>query len=365
MYRHDPQLTGRSPYRGPRKGRIRWRYKPGGSIQSAITIGPDSTIYFGFVYEGPSQATSLHAVSPQGIKKWRAPVGVGPESQPLVTADGTIFIGGSFLYAIGPDGAVRDSVALTNDHVSPFINIGLDGTIYIEAEGHMVAVDQRGTVVWRVIHGTHMVTHNFPISPDGRLLYVVGGPFPQDTLYALHTSSGSIEWKFPFPSPAGHTFTAHPVTSSEGTVYFGIGHTPLLPPPIVKQYGMYALDVAGKLLWCYDDEPVSEVAIDGNGRVCFSAAQRRVLSLDCSGVVNWQASAPEMLFNPVCDKEGVAYFCSLRGLYGYDRRGRLLWFVPFEGHVTRVSPPAIGYDGTLYVGTFNRPLTDGTLYAIE
>jgi outer membrane protein assembly factor BamB len=54
----------------------------------------------------------------------------------------------------------------------------------------------------------------------------------------------------------------------------------------------------------------------------------------------------------VCDAEGNIYFGSSEGNYFYalNKTGELLWKVPLNGY-EYYSSPAIGSDGTLYIGT--------------
>jgi hypothetical protein len=47
MIKHDPQLTGRSPYRGPQSPTIIWTVDMPHGIFSGPVIGEDSNLYFG------------------------------------------------------------------------------------------------------------------------------------------------------------------------------------------------------------------------------------------------------------------------------------------------------------------------------
>ena len=99
MYHHDPQSTGRSQYKGPRQGKIKWTFKPDSSafIWPGIIIGPDSTVYFSTIYEKTRQGKKsfLYALNPDGALKWKYQFNDCNFSDyaPLIVTDGTIFLG--------------------------------------------------------------------------------------------------------------------------------------------------------------------------------------------------------------------------------------------------------------------------------
>jgi len=47
MFLHDPQHTGRSPYRGPQEGKVEWLFDAGIWVYSSPVIDLDGSIYFG------------------------------------------------------------------------------------------------------------------------------------------------------------------------------------------------------------------------------------------------------------------------------------------------------------------------------
>jgi outer membrane protein assembly factor BamB len=364
MFHHDPQSTGRSQHKGPRKGRIKWTFQPDGAIQSAITIGADSTIYFAVCYEGTEQTSYLYAVRPEGKLQWKLRLHVGPESQPLIVADGTIFIAGEALYSVNPDGSLKFSVNLGNE-LSPFLNIGLDGTLYLVVDRELCAVNQDGTMSWRTDGGEFSIFYS-ALSPDGNTIYLYSRVYENDqyhaVLCAVRATNGEIIWKYPL---SGQKTYYSPMVDSDGNIYLGTEETQALS----GKYAFYSLSLEGKQNWsyvgCIDQEPT----IDPKGRVYFQEglAQRWLVSLDYFGHLRWRKETAINMTSFICDNEGVVYHCSANNVSAYNSDGELLWQVPLVGNISRISPPAIGNDGTLYVGTFANPFpfNDSKLYAIQ
>ena len=95
-----------------------------------------------------------------------------------------------------------------------------------------------------------------------------------------------------------------------------------------------------------------------------------IISVDFLGNLRWQKESSEPAQSPfISDRDGSVYLASYYywpsscHITAYDNNGNVRWKIPFDGNVTRVAGPAIGRDGTLYVGTFAGK--DSKLYAIE
>ncbi len=73
MFRHDPQHTGRSLYRGAQSAMLKWRFKTESGIASSPAIGSDGTIYIGsndgYIY-AISSARSISKKEPL----WEMPI---------------------------------------------------------------------------------------------------------------------------------------------------------------------------------------------------------------------------------------------------------------------------------------------------
>ena len=359
MFHHDPQSTGRSQYSGPKMGEIKWKFKPGGAIQSAITIGSDSTIYFSTCYEGENQSSFLYALNTNGTLKWKLQLKLAPEAQPLIVADGTIFIATEKLYAVNPDGSLKGSASLGNV-ISPFLNIGIDGILYLVVDRQLVAINQQFDIIWKICQNNGFMVLNFPFSPDGKVLYVFNY---LDSLYytalcAIEASNGEILWTFPTEDVNTQLKVIPPTADSDGNIYFGAYGS------LSNKSGFYAINDKGEKMWKYSSNPTSEPVIDSYGRIYFPETFH-LISIDLLGNLMWKIESELYQTTAICNKDNIIYLCSPEHINAFSENGDLLWQIPFVGNVTRISPPAIGEDNTLYVGTFNAPMFESWFYAIK
>ena len=125
-----------------------WDYTSTGSpIRSSPVIGNDGTIYFG------SDDTFLYAITPNGVLKWVGPVGAISESggdglisgkmrsSPAILSDGTIVVGtqSGTLYSVnGKTGNILSSIDVEGPiETSPVV--GADGFVYVTTTNGIVS----------------------------------------------------------------------------------------------------------------------------------------------------------------------------------------------------------------------------------
>ena len=368
MFHHDPQSTGRSPYRGPRKGKIKWTFKPGGTIYSAVVIGTDGTIYFPVTNWDHADSSGLYALSQNGKLKWWFPIPLVSEVQPLIAADGTIFIvGGRYLhlYAINPDGSLKNEFNFSFE-LSTRMSIGKDGVLYVTADntekGELYAVGQDGNIIWKMMPPHFFGFQNIPISPDGGTLYLfdkMKGTNIISSLCAIGTD-GQLKWSY-FLGGKQTYDDYSPLIDSDGNIYFGTG---LGNSGITNSRGFYALSPQGKLRWKFPGITGPEPTMDRDGNLTFNiGGMGKLTSVDFAGNLRWQKESRESLQSSfISDRDGSIYLASRRYITAYDKNGDVIWKLPFDVNVTDVACPAIGRDGTLYVGTSG---LNSKLYAIE
>ena len=131
---------------------VKWRYDTGWGIQSSPAIGSNGTIYVG-CGKAFGYPWSLHAINPDGSRKWAYDAGDDTaSSSPVVSSDGTIYIGNGFQNTIkaisdnGTSGVLKWSY-VTGGWVWDSATIASDGTVYIGSyDGNFYALNNRPLV---------------------------------------------------------------------------------------------------------------------------------------------------------------------------------------------------------------------------
>jgi outer membrane protein assembly factor BamB len=309
-------------------------------VQSSPAIGADGTIYVG------SNDGHLYAINAGGSQKWKFPSSdsIGAvKSSPAIGTDGTIYIGSDDgnMYALNQTGTQKAGwpvdTAYTNPQcinaspcLSTLVNakislgrpaIASDGTIYYSAfNTGLYARNPDGTEKWTVSLG--------PSSPGSDNDYMPGvdtvagfgyiyTDVPGNALAALNPADGFEIWRVGVDSDIDST----PVVGPDGTIYFGT-------------------DNAAKALF----------AIDPNTR-----SEKWPRFVTGGQVDNIPALNPDGSEVYVVSNDGNLYAVNTAD-------GEELWRFPIPVNPSdgvANSSPAVGADGTVYVGS-----TDSNLYAV-
>jgi hypothetical protein len=321
MAYHDPQLTGRSPFKGPQSGKLDWKANPFDyGTTSGISIGVDGTIYY-------MCFKHLIALNPDGTEKWRFECGYNPDPTPLIGADNTIYLPSSegYFYAIHPDGTLKWKCSV-GQKMPGSANIGLDGTLYVVAEGDstLYAISYAGTILWRYYEGKGFQSHCPAISPDGTTIYLPG---IDKFLYAV-TTTGQFKWKVNMEG----RFWAGPVIDNQGNLYIS---------PRAKPSHIVSISPIGNIRWIHEygpsDMEASGVTLDHNGQIYLvDDGGGQILGLDYAGQRRWVWKYPESLgvwSALVCDIENTVYFCTSNPQYAVvalTEAGKQKWAVTFD-----------------------------------
>ncbi len=188
-------------------GNERWRFNVGGgALEGSTAIGSDGTIYVA--------GTSLHALNPDGSIQWST--SQYSNVRPVVGPNGNIYLAtlSGRIIAITPDGAERWIMEAEDGFtVSPTIDD--DGTLYAMSQnGHLFAVTSNGQKVWD--HRFEDGTFAAPIVGKS-VLYVVGEVAQgKGKLYALRSGDGSVLWQRDFSGAV-----CPPALAADGTLYVG------------------------------------------------------------------------------------------------------------------------------------------------
>ncbi len=352
---HDPQHTGSAPVRGPQRGTIRWKRKLEGAVVPGPAISRD-----GFVYAA-SNGGVLHALDPlDGKDRWTfdggSSYGSDLSTVPLVLRDQTILWPGpdQTLFLLGPDGKERSRLKLDAMPLSPALGKG--GRIYVtDMAGGLTALSVRGgklRVRWRLPLGEGTSYASTTLAPDGTIYGAV------DTdLVAVRDegSRGRTVWRF----SAEKIIETTPAVGPDGTIVVGTNDA--------FQYGV---GPDGKERWRSprNSWTFSAVAVTNAG-VAYYGDHRGALNVVRAkdgkvlarhvGKARTKARGDVGVWTaPVIDEAGNSYFGTRVGhVYGFSAKGERLFDI--DTGATVDSYPALGADGTLYIGS-----ESGELYAI-
>nr|BAL52710.1 cell surface protein [uncultured prokaryote] len=377
MFGHDSQHTGRSPFVGPQTNNVKWTFVP------------------------PAEGDH-----DQSIKL----------TMPVVAQDGTIYVqgawsygGGQRLYALNPDGTLKWKVGLRNDAFGLAIGIGDDSTLYLmDNDFDVIAVDPNGLIKWRVNLG-RFVGYGLTLGPDNTI-YIQGldydtGPFT-NVVYALD-KNGSVRWRY---ENRGHLSESPPAVASDGTIYITKWGPPggvvaLNPDGTVKwdytlcywcgapwspsvgsagevyilfyyenSYYLQALSPSGSELWSLklsvindgrlgDPKPAPAIAHDGTIIV---PLEDHIFAVNPNGTLRWTFTLDaghNSLFWPAIGADGTIYVGSNGStVYALTSSGTLKWRYDEIGR--NFTSPALGQDGTLYIIDMTWSSHRGTLFAI-
>ena len=323
---------------------LKWRYDASQCVSCCPAIGADGTVYFGAGGDWGAPRF-LCALNPDGTFKWNYDIDCGGSS-PAVGPDGTIYVGtsccGYYLYAMNPNGSLKWRYQ-TEDAVSSSPAIGSDGAVYVGSDdGYVYALNPDGTLRWR--YQTERGVYSPAIGADGTV-YVASDDCH---LYAINPN-GILKWRYEVTIDGCPEFPCFsPAISAGGTVYIG-------------SYDgcVHALNPDGTLRWCYDSEGnrfSHSAAIGLDGTVYLGADDGCLYVLNPDGTLKWRYEQGGV--DPAIGSDGTIY-AVWRDLIALNPDGTLKW--RYRGEDRIASPPNIGPDGTVYVGT----IYDGCVYAIR
>ncbi len=349
---HDARHSGSAPVRGPQDGHVRWRRELEGAVVPGPVLAADGTVY------AASNAGVLHALDPAtGRDRWRfdggGPYGLDLSTSPLVLPDGRVLWPGprNSLFALDRRGRLLWRVRFEHFVLSPAL--GPDGTVYVaDMGGGLRALDVRGRrprTRWSISLGAGPSYANPTVAPDGT---VYGA---SDHEVVAVRPDGRERWRF----RVGALVETTPAVAPDGTVVVGTndafqygvrpdGTERWRTPRRSLTYSSVAITAAG-VAYFGDHRGALDVLDAASGTVLARhVGQARTRARGDVGI--WTA--------PAVDREGSVYFGTRVGhVYGFTAAGRRLFDLRTGGTVD--SNPALGGDGTLYVGS-----EDGRLYAI-
>jgi len=283
----------------------------------------------------------------------------GHSSSPAIGANGVIYFGSvdSHLYAIDPDGVMVWRFP-TGGSVRSSPSIGSDGTVYVgSSDKKLYAINPDGSEKWSFSTGGR-VSSSPAIGGDGTIY--IGSE--DGRLYAV-SPQGVENWRYQIGGAV-----SSPAIDPDGTVH-ALGHgTHPFDATIPVIMGNAALNPNGTLKSGIGSSgggatpnSFASMAIGPDGTVYRSGIDGRVTGSNSEGLI-WSAQTILLLdavvTTPAIGIDGTIYVGSNGALYAFNPDQSLKW--KFDARADIYAAPAISADGTVYFGS-----VDGNLYAVK
>lgn len=310
MYRHDPQLTGRSQFVGPTKGIIVDTINHSEFYSdSEIAIGLDEKVYFSTTSSGTIQCYSY----PAKTMLWKVPLSTRESfCAPTILKDsGVVHVSGTGVRRILKDGTIIWHLPLTSPTDGLVSQIDKEGNIYcLGFDQTLYKISPTGSLVWSKTDSRFYwgAGASFSFSPDGTTLYMQG--LNSVTVLAVDSKTGEIVWTF-----GTKALRSAPVVDNQGAIYT------LLITDSAKKGSLYSVNKEGQLRWKYEF-PITgylygiyvNPTIDKQGNLYFGADT--LYSLTNEGSVRWKYSIGHFeevnSAGIICDAEGNIYFSTTK-----------------------------------------------------
>jgi len=342
MYCHDVRHTSRSPYNTANTDGIeKWRIDTDDECSGSPIIDKEGIIYVG--------ASDMLAVYPNGTLKWKFKMDGIVVSAPAIDEKGILYFGGIWgdkLYAMySSNGTVKWTYKIGPTWASP--TIGNDGIIYAPGTDNwnVHAIYPNGTLKWK-FHASKNVYSSPAIGEDGTIYCTSYNGY----LYALYLNNGTLKWKYKVP---GYIRTS-PCIADDGTVYTVSTDGPL-----------FAFNPDGTVKWNTTSVGGGTSPTIGQDGTIYCGYKDLYAVNPVNGSIKWKCDLGRDRTvkdgTPCNSVDGTIYL----GTYIGDRVGGELIAVNLDGTEKWrkmiasnwvMSAPAIGSDGTVYVGSWN----DGT-----
>ncbi|MFH0879546.1 MAG: pre-peptidase C-terminal domain-containing protein, partial [Lentisphaerota bacterium] len=270
----------------------------------------------------------------------------GSMCSPAIGDDARIYVAvNDKFYAMQPDGSSTQTWD-TGSTVRSSPTLGADGLIYIAANNAFYIFNTNGTTTNGTANLNPPVA--WPLYPPSPALGPTGAVYTgaiTNRFYSLN-ALGQTNWTYP---TTGFTFSA-PAVDADGNIYFSCTDRWLrkLTSAGVSNWGVNL----GQILY-------ASPALDTNGNVVVAGSTGTVFLVSgTNGAIlrTWQAGNNFDRGNsPVIGLSGTVYIVSGNSgrLYAFQPDGSTgsVWNM---GAQTYGSTPAIGSDGTIYVGALNK-----------
>jgi outer membrane protein assembly factor BamB len=256
-----------------------------------------------------------------------------------VGEDGTVYAADfGTIHTLAPGGAVLGGI-FTGGEVGSAPAIGPDGTLYVGSNGgdaFLMAVGRGGSRHW-ALDGNASVGASPALGPDGTVYAGSRDGVSSGTLRAVD-QSGRTKWDF-----EGLFALSSPALADDGTVLVG-----------TETGGFYAFNPDGTQRWFFLTGGAirSSAAIGRDGSIYFTSNDQHLYALTPDGALRWRvpASLNDSGSSPAIGTDGTI-FIGGQGLRAFDPSGQLLWMYPGTNPLSGThgfGSPIVGADGTIY-----------------
>lgn len=348
---YDARRSSGTSAVGPQTGHLRWTRMLEGSVTPGPVVGVDGSVL------AASNAGVLHALDPtNGKDRWTfsggGTYGVDLSTSPAVLGDGTILWPGprSRLFALTARGRLLWQVESGGQPLSPAV-AGAHRVYVSDSAGHLTALE--------VVGASHRKVWTLDTGGQNYASATVG---PDGTIYTASDNSlvgvrdlgerGVERWRFETRS----LVEVSNGVAADGTVVLGTNDD--------DEFGVHA---DGSVAWTLHkgDYAYSSSVVRPDGTAYFGDNSGYIRAVDATtGKVKFEVrggavpQATNIWTALAVDASGDAYYGTVSGhIYGFSASGRQLFDIATGA--TLDSYPAIGADGTLYIGA-----TSGKLYAV-
>lgn len=284
---------------------------PDGSERWGLLIGESHTSVAiradGVLYVASEEAGNLflYGVNPTGEERWRYGFDDEVHSSPVIAPDGTIYLCGhdGKVHAVGPDGVKRWTVEVGDCHGSPAL--ATDGTVYVGSErtGRFYALRTDGLVSWELEVGGP-IESSPAVGADGTIYFGAD----DGKLYAV-SPGGAKKWELQ---------TAGPIISSPAISGGRKGGVGGCAPGVIlvgsRDGKLYAVSTDGALQWSYPTGPIlfSSPALDGDAIAYIGSSNGKLSAIDCDGTLRWDFATGGRISNSsaAIGSDGTLYIAS-------------------------------------------------------
>jgi outer membrane protein assembly factor BamB len=287
--------------------------------------------------------------------KWKFEASfLGFESSPVIDKNGALYIGckDGNLYAINSDGSERWRYDI-NGWPSPSAALAEDGTIYIGShDDYLYAINSDGTLKWR-FHAAKSIWGSPTIAMDGTIYFGITGPGDNTgRVYAVNPD-GTEKWHI----DVGDFVYCTPAIAADNTVYITSNDQYL--------YALYPEN--GSIIWKFRTG-AGDPTVGNDGTIYVASHDHYLYAVYPNGTLRWKTEiGTGSSDTPAIGADGTIYIGELF-FYAINPDGTIKWtYTGWEQYQYQVTSQAyaISADGIIYFVATKGSGHGGDLFALN